>query len=80
MPFSAVLAFSEVFRVPFLQGAEVTVNFETLVPHDAHLPALWNLEGTLNSVIIEALDEGFFVWETGEFVVGLSWERNTLYS
>ena len=80
MPLPAVLVLCEVLGVPSLEGAEVFIDLEALVVVFGNLQALGHLVGSLCSVVVEALDEGAFVRETGELVVSLHKTESTLYS
>lgn len=70
-PLSAVLTLSEAFGIPFLQSAEVFIDFDAFIEIILKLFALGNFISASYSVVIEALGKGSFVWEAGEFIVGL---------
>jgi hypothetical protein len=70
--FSAVFALSEVFRVDPLQHSEVFVYLQAFPEKLVHLHAFRDLQGALVAIVIVALNEGAFVGETWEFVVGLN--------
>jgi len=69
-----------VFWVPFLQKGKIFIDLNALFEVCLHLEALWDLTGTLNSIVIEALNVHPFVRKAGKFVVGLDVIVNTLYS
>ena len=79
MPGPAVLTFSEMLGVPPLEGAEVFIDIDAFLEVEGHLVALRDLVGALDAVVVEALDEGAFVGEAGELVVGLGGGGGTLY-
>jgi hypothetical protein len=70
-PLSAVLTLSKAFGVPLLQGAEVFIDFDAFVEIILELFALGNFIGASDSVVIKALGKCSFVWEAGQFIVGL---------
>ena len=70
-PISAVFTLSEALRIPFFQCAKVFIDFDAFVEVILELFALRHFIGASDSVVIKALGKCSFVWEAGQFIVGL---------
>lgn len=76
---SAVGILSKVLWVDTLQHTEIFVNFDAFVEVVGHLGALRHLVRSQQSVIVQTLHVSAFIGQTGKFLVGLDWDRVTLY-
>lgn len=78
--FAGVVALCEVFGVDAFEESEVLIDVDALLQVVGHLGALGHLQGSVDAVVVEALGEGAFVGQAGQFLVGLGGGSGTRYS
>jgi hypothetical protein len=69
--FPGILVFCEVFWVPAFEQSEIFIDLDALTEVIGHLSTLGNLIGSLDAVVVDALNVGAFVGEAGQLLIGL---------
>ena len=80
MSLSAVLTLSKVLRVHLFHLTKVCIDFDALIEIPGHLLAFGYFIGTTHSVVVEAMNQGAFVHQAWESLIGLYYVIRTLYS
>lgn len=77
--FPAVGILSKVLGIDAFEQTEVFVNLDAFFEIVSHLFAFGNLVWSQQSIVVQALDEGPFVGQAGQLLVGLIFGIVTLY-
>lgn len=77
---SAVSILSEVLRVDTLQKSKIFVYLDAFAEIMGHLLAFGYLVGSQKSIVIQTLHVSSLIRETRQLLIGLGYEKHTLYS